>query len=293
MRCLQACLIILAAAAWVASPAWASDLSQTIQKANHLIVLNDLGVTNDQIGKLAPLSDQLVQAVQTRNSEREKLLEAAAPTLEAARKALVEGTALTQAQQTALDTLEKSLKANDDKLEETAVTAMADIEKEFFPQQNRYIDWNPPRQPTRPSAKTLAERAQRERQQAALILSTVGQLERIRTYPLERYVLEAQKVVDDYLRPLIDPRSPDYLAARDFMFKVVEQVRIMPEEEWQDRRESMAELLVGELGLLDEPDATAEPKPHNWQTMYAIFSDLGAPDLLREMRQARATTVEE
>ncbi|MBM3499658.1 MAG: hypothetical protein FJX74_13440 [Armatimonadetes bacterium] len=293
MRRLRVGLLICLAAVVVGASAPGSELSQAVQKANHLIVLNELGVTTDQIGKLAPLSDRLVQAVQARNSERQRLLTEAGPTLEAARKALVEGAALPQVTETALAKLEGALKANDDTLEDTAVTVMADIEKEFFPQQNRYVDWTPPRRPVRPSAQTLAQRAQRERQQAALILSTVGQLERIRTYPLERYVLEAQKVVDDFLRPLIDPRSEDYPAARQFMFKVVEQVRLMPEEEWQERREEMAELLVGELGLLDEPEAAAQPKPYNWQAMYAIFSDLGAPELLRDMKRARATAVEE
>lgn len=290
MKATPLCLAVVLAAAFGAGAAPASDLSQTVQKANHLIVLNELGVTTDQIGRLAPLSDKLVSAVQARNAERQRLLAEAAPTLEVARKALVAGTALPQATQTALDTLEAALKAADSRLEDTAVTLMQDVEKEFYPQQSRYIDWTPPRQPTRVSEKTSAERAQRERQQAALLLSTVGQLERIRTYPLERYVLEAQKLVDDYLRPLIDPRSPDYPAARQFMFKVVEQVRLMPEEEWQVRREEMAEILVGELGLLDEPAESAEPKPYGWQTVYSILSDLGAPELLRDIKKARAMT---
>jgi hypothetical protein len=281
-------LIAIAAWALALGLGRASDLSEVVQKGNHLIVLNELQVSPDQLDKLAPLSAKLVQAVQARDAERQKLLADAAPTLAAARKALIAGVPLTAAAQTALDSLETSLKAADDKLEETAVDILEDVEKEFLPQQSRYIDWTPPRQTTTQSAKTREEQAQREREQTALILATVQQLERIRTYPLERYVMEAQKVVDDFLRPLIDPMSPDYRAAQEFMFKLVEQVRIMPEPEWQQRREQMAELLVGELGLLDQPDESAQPKPYNWQTMYAILSDLGAPDLLTAMRVARA-----
>ena len=166
---------------------------------------------------------------------------------------------------------------------------MADIEKELYPQQNAYIDWTPPHTTQRAAAETLQQKAQREREQAALILATEQQLERIRTYPLERYVLEAQKVVDDFLRPLVDPGSPDYPAAQQFMFKLVEQVRLMPEPEWEQRREEMAVVLVRHLGLLEAPEAAAEPKPYTWQDMYAVFSDLGAPDLLRAMKKARAT----
>jgi hypothetical protein len=291
MRHLRAFPIALTALALLLGPTWASDLSEVVQKGNHLIVLNELGVAPDQIDKIAPLCDRLVQAVQARNAERQNLLAAAAPTLAASRKALIAGVPLTAPAMTALDGLEKSLKAADDKLEVTAVDILEDIEKEFLPQQNRYIDWTPPRQTSKAFAKTREEQAQLERDQTALILATVQQLERIRTYPLERYVMEAQKVVDDFLRPLVDPLSSDYPAAQDFMFKLVEQVRLMPEPEWQQRRERMAELLVGELGLLAPLDQAARPKPYNWETIYAIFSDLGAPDLLKAMRRARATTV--
>ena len=293
MRHLRASPIALTALALLLGPTGASDLSEVVQKGNHLIALNELGVTAKQIDKISPLCDQLVQAVQARNAERQKLLAEAAPTLTASRKAFLAGVPLPATAKTALDDLEKSLGAADDKLEQTAVDILKDIEKEFLPQQSRYIDWTPPRQTSKDSAKTQEEQAQREREQTALILATVQQLERIRTYPLERYVMEAQKVVDDYLRPLIDPLSPDYPAAQQFMFKLVEQVRLMPEPEWQQRRERMAELLVRELGLLDQPDEAAAPKPYNWETIYAIFSDLGAPDLLKAMRRARATTVEQ
>jgi len=66
-------------------------------------------------------------------------------------------------------------------------------------------------------------------------------------------------------------------------------VRLMPEPEWEQRREEMAVVLVRHLGLLEAPEAAAEPKPYTWQDMYAVFSDLGAPDLLRAMKKARAT----
>ena len=289
MRHLRAVATTLVALVAVAGWAWGSDLSAAIQKTNHLIILNELAVTSDQLRDLAPLSEDLVQATQARDAERQRLLTSADFTLMAARKTLVAGTALTSTQQGALDELEAELAAANEKFEEAAVATMATIEKEFLPQQNRYIDWTPPRQPTG-AAKTAAQRAQRDREQTALILATVQQLERIRTYPLERYVFEAQKVVDDFLRPLIDPRSPDYPAAQQFMFKLVEQVRVMPENEWYVRREEMAATLVGELGLLGEPEAAEAPRPYNWQTMYAIFSDPGTPDLLRLMIRARATT---
>jgi len=291
MRLPSACLIVLVAVGLGAGSALANDLSQTIQKANHLIVLNELAVTTDQLAKLAPLTEQLVAAVQARNADRQRLLAEAAPTLEAARQALVSGAALNPGVETALDKLEKALEDNDDKLEETAVDVMADIEKEFFPQQNRYIDWTPPHQVTHRAPVTSAAEAQREREQTALLLATTQQLERIRMLPEDLYIFQYHKMVVDYLRPLIDPRSPEYPAAEDFMLKLVAQVRMMRNDEWDMRREEMAEILVRRLGLIDEPQQGAEqPKPYNWQSMYAIFSDLGAPDLLKELQEARATT---
>ncbi len=293
MRRLPACLTLLAAAVLAAGLAQASDLSQTVQKANHLIILNELGITADQLAKLAPLSDRLVAAVQARNTERQRLLTEAAPNLEAARKALLEGAAPAPGAQKALDALEASLKANDGKLQTAAVPIMADIEKVFFPQQNRYVDWTPPGGSARPSPATAAQQAQREREATALLLATIQQLERIRMFPPDRYIIEFHKVVEDYLRPLIDPRSPEYPDAEAFMLKLVGQVRMMPNDEWEQRREEMAQLLVRQLGLLGPPEQATEPKPYNWQTMYSVFSDLGAPDLLREMQRARALTVNE
>lgn len=291
MRCSLSSLRVFVGAMLFAAAASGSELSQVLEKANHLIILNELGLTTEQITKIAPLCDQLVRAVQARDTERQRLLNEAAPVLTAARKALVAGQPIPPATAAALAKLEKDLETNDAKLEDNAVTIMAEIEKEFLPQQNRYIDWTPPKQPTTKGGTSMTALAQRQREQAALILATVQQLERIRTYPLERYILEAQKVVDDFLRPLIDPESPEYPRARDFMFRLVEQVRIMPEPEWQQRREQMAELLVGELGLLQPNDQSGEAKPYNWQTMYSIFSDLGAPALLASMKKARATTI--
>jgi hypothetical protein len=273
----------------LAGSAWGSELSQVIQKGNHLIALNQLALTTDQIRAITPLSAQLVQAVQARNAERQALLTKAAPNLAAARKALVVGTLLPADVKTAVDELEKSLKANDDDLETSAVKIMGEIEKEFFPQQSRYVDWTPPGQSAKAAAQTLLEKAQQERETVALVLATEQQLERIRTYPLERYVLEAQKVVDDFLRPLIDPDSPDYPAAQRFMFRLVEEVRVLPEPQWQQRRQEYAERLIEGLGLAQPPGQPTQPKPYNWYDMYTIFSDLGAPDLLKGMLKARAT----
>jgi hypothetical protein len=289
VRSLRVFASVAVASILLGTSVWGSDLSQVIQKGNHLIALNQLALTTDQIRAIAPLSGELVQAVQTRNAERQALLTKAAPNLAAARKALVVGTLLPADVKTALDELEKSLKTNDDDLEASAVKIMAEIEKEFFPQQNRYVDWTPPGQSPKASAQTLLEKAQQEREQTALVLATEQQLERIRTYPLERYIMEAQKVVDDFLRPLIDPASPDYPAARQFMFKLVEEVRLLPQPQWEQHRRDYAERLIVGLGLGQQPNQPTQPKPYNWYDMYTIFSDLGAPDLLKDMLKARAT----
>ncbi|MGQ9730669.1 MAG: hypothetical protein ACUVX8_05280 [Candidatus Zipacnadales bacterium] len=272
----------------VSAAAWPSDLSQAIQKGNHIMLLNELGLTNEQLMAISPYCEQLVAAVKTRDAERKKLITESREVLAAARKAMLEGRAPTRATQEALEALEAALKANEDTLYRAAVEALAKIQDEFYQQQNAYIDWTPPHGGQKVTRQMLLERAQREREQAALVLTTEQQLERLRTFPLEeRYVYEANRIVDDFLRPLIDPQSPQYVEARNFMFEVVEQARFMQEEEWQMRRTEFAELVLRELGLLEPPKSSEKPKPYSWQDMYVLFSDFGTPDLLRDMVKAR------
>jgi hypothetical protein len=280
---LSAALIV---AALAVAPVPASQLSQVISKGNHLITLNRLRVTVDQVGRLLPLSAQLTTATKTWQSKRQDLLLQNRDQLAQARQAMIDDRPVSKNVEEALVALEESLQQNDDELYEAAVDVLADVRDELLPQQNAYIDWTPPRATATTTRETFVQRAARDREQRAMLLFAEQFLTRVRYYPLEQYILEAQRLVDDFLRPLVPVASPAYPQAQQFMFRLVEQVRLMGEPQWQAESLNYAAVLVQELGLDQPPDESVEERPYTWQDMYEIFSDPGTPGLFREIQEA-------
>lgn len=271
----------------VASAASASQLSQVTTKANHIIALNRLELTTEQIAAIAPSARALVSIVKARQTARDRLLAAAANDLATARWRLMGGDPLEADLQARLDKLEADLQKTDDDVYEAAVEVMEDIEDEFTNRQNAFIDWTPPRGEATTSRDTMLQRAQRQRDHAAMVMMGERFLHSIRYFPLEQYIMQAQKLVDDFLRPLIDPRSADYTPAQQYMFKLVEEVRLLGEPDWQDQGADYAEQMIMDLGLEQPLIQDDVDKPYDWNDMYVIFSDLAAPELLASMRAAR------
>jgi hypothetical protein len=280
--------IAFLALALCAANAPATQLSQTISKANHLIVLNRLGITREQIDALLPLAEQLTAAKAAWQSDRQELLAQNQALLSRARATMMGGRSVSKETQDALDALEEGLKENDDKLYEAAVTVLDQVRQQLFPSQNAYIDWTPPKGQDKSSRETFLQEAQRDREYRAMVLFAEQFLTRVRYYPLEQYMLHTQKVVDDFLRPLIPIASPAYPQARQFMFKLVEEVRLLPEARWQMESRQYATALVDGLGLYEPPGEAVEERPYTWQSMYDIFIDPGTPDTFREIKQALA-----
>lgn len=265
----------------------ASELSQVINKGNHIIALNRLGITIEQINRLAPLSQDLVAAVKQRQAGRATLLEDGQEVLAEARRKLIAAEPLSADLVASLAELEEGLSDNDDELYEASVDILKDVQEVLYAQQNAYIDWTPPRGENRTSRETMIQQAQRERDHRAMVMMAERFLHSIRYYPLEQYVLEAQRLVDDFLRPIIPPNSPDYRPAQQYMFKLVEQVRLMEEPQWIDQGQAVAEQMIGDLGLQQPQTEAVRDQPYNWQDMYDIFSDLAAPEMLRGMKLLR------
>ncbi len=278
--------VAVLALALSATNAPATQLSQTIAKANHLMVLNHLGITREQVDQLLPLTERLTAATSTWKLGRQELLTQNQAMLSQARSTMVNGRSLSEETQAALEELEEALKENDDELYEAAVEVLDKVRQELFPSQNAYIDWTPPRGRDRGSREAFLQQVQREREYRAMILFAEQFLTRVRYYPLEQYILEAQRVMDDFLRPLIPMTSPAYPEAQQFMFKLVEQVRLLPEPQWQVQSRQYATTLVDGLGLYEPPEQTVGERPYTWQDMYDIFADLGTPDMLRKIRDA-------
>jgi hypothetical protein len=271
-----------------AASAPATELSQTISKVNHLMVLNRLSITRDQLDQLLPLAEHMTTAVNAWKSDRQKLLADNQGMLSQARRTMVTGRALSDETETALDDLEKALEENDDKLYAAGVEVLDKVREQLFPNQNAFIDWTPPRGKEKGSRDAFLQQVQRQREYRAMVLFAEQFLTRVRYYPLEQYILQAQRVVDDFLRPLIPPDSPAYPQAQQFMFRLAQEVRLLPEAQWLAQSRNYATTLVDGLGLYEPPKQSTEKRPYTWQDMYDIFADPGTPDTLRDIKAALA-----
>jgi hypothetical protein len=282
---LSACAL----AALLPARAPASDLSQVVAKGNHLLVLNRLGLTPEQLAALAPLSEELAGAVRVWQANRQTVLDDASDGLVEVRATLLRGAPLSPELRKSVDDVNVELKVEDDTLYNTAVSVLKKVKDQFYPQQNAYIDWTPPRATAGAAApgETLQQRAQREREQRAMVALAGQFLDRARY--MSAIILGTDVLVQDFLRPLMDPTAPQYPQARQYLLRLVEQVRLLPEPQYQQVRNRYALDLVQVLGFASAAPQTPQPeaKPYTWGDMYDIFSDPGTPSLLRAMKQAR------
>jgi hypothetical protein len=162
---------------------------------------------------------------------------------------------------------------------------LSDFRKLLTPRQSAQIDWR------NPSAGPEAAQAQRrqEARERAMLFWAQQTLTRVRYFPLERYILEKEVLIDDFLRPIVRPFTPQYARARALMERLVEQVRLASEADWPARRSSFARTLVEGLNLA--PPAQEEDRGDTRAELLAFFTAEGTADLIRKM--AAATEAEE
>ena len=259
----------------------AEDWDEAMQQSKGLQMMHRLGLTREQLEPAVPIVKSM-RAIYLQGVEADQqALAALAEDLEAQRERLLGGAA---AADTETNTAQKAKEAQAARRQETLDDLndkLSDFRKLLTPRQGAQIDWR--------NLSAGPENAREEQRRAmrnqALFRWSQATLERIRYFPLERYILEKEVLIDDFLRPLVRPFTPEYTRARAFMQQLVEQVRLTSEAQWPARRTYYANALMEGLNLT-VPGKEAPETKYTRADLLAFLTAAETAELLSEMADA-------
>lgn len=274
-------------------PAAEHEMTNLVQKARYITLLNDLNVTGSQLSAMAPVSEALVSDYSAARGEFLQVVRENYSALNSLQSVLMEGGEIGRGSVEAVGTIFDAEMAYQQQRTAAAVQQLWRVHEILDRQQNRLINWRPPG-PVGPSIPK-EERIQMLTRMAANVQDFVGMFDEIRYADPTTYEYYADNMAAEFLQDYIPPRTPDFRHRRDYLVDMQVQARQIPQEQWDEITASQlaVETMRGlrllprtggvGMGVSGGPNA-----PYTWWSMEEVFSDPQTPEMLRTMLQKRA-----
>jgi hypothetical protein len=274
-------LVCLASAAFAADERHA--LTRALDYDTNLLLVLDLQLDQRQLGTLAAAlatAGRMV-AASDRNGA------AAGPggdLVQQEFQALAEGRQLTQQQQAALEQLRVADRQQRGRMYAAVDAQIKRFRRALSPQQAALVDWTaPPEVPAVPDESGALEQL---RDLAAKLDHARGFLDRMRYVIPTLYIQTRQGRIDEFLRDYYRPDTEAFLAARDCTIKLVDDARMVNEEQWPQQAPAFASELLQRVGALEAEAEMAGPNNrarYNWWDLYYLLTDPQSPYMLQAM----------
>lgn len=270
----------------LASAAFAADerhpLTRALDYDTNLLLVLDLQLDNRQLGTLTAAVSTAARMVAA--SDRT----GAGPggdLLQQEFQALAEGRQLTGQQQAALEQLRAAEREQRGRLYAAADAQIKRLRRALSPQQAALIDWTaPPEVPAVPDESGALEEL---RNLAANLDHARGFLDRLRYAIPTLYIQTRQGRIDEFLREYYEPGTEEFFAARDWTIKLLDDARMVDEEQWPREAPAFASELLQRVGGLDEVEVEMRGPNnrarYNWWDLYYLLTDPQSPYMLQAM----------
>lgn len=260
-------------------------LTAALDNDANLVLVADLGLTNRQLLDVLTASRAARQAVAARETTREQLAQQSQALLARQAQALAAGqpvpdditAGLADIADTQDEAYEKML---------TAVGAQVrQVRRTLAPEQARIVDWTAPAEAsaTEDDAQVLEEL----RVLGANLSEALRMLERIRYLIVTDYATTRINRLEEYLRQHMRPGTPQFIETREWLLGLLEEVRMVKEDEWPQQAPLYASQVLQRVGLLQPRDRANGRANYNWWDVYYLLADPQSPQMLQAMLEAR------
>lgn len=263
------------------------DLSRALATARLVSLLNDLELSGQQLAHLLTLTSQAKAEARQAALARDALLASAAPHLTQILPHLIRGQALNEDWNRFFADLRERLREQERADDAAMAPYVAAVERTMHPGQAAYVDWRVP--PAIMGALSPTERARAKREEAAMITDALALVEFLRG--LEQTLLNQLRParVAEFLRRYMEPDTREFERARQEIYGIIQESRLIRPEQWPDFAEQVAVQVLQAAGQLrgDAPRPRGD-KPLDWRAIRDLLLAPETEPVLQQMIAARA-----
>lgn len=278
---LYTCLALLIAAGCAADER--HPLTKALDYDTNLLLVLDLRLGDRQVADLLQSAQPAGAAVAAYDKANALALKGKSPVLEQEFKALAAGTELTAEQEASLEALRATEGQRRTKLYAALDTQIRRLRRNLTPEQAALVDWNRPSDV--PTAGDEAVVLEELRLLASRLNEAERFIERIRYLIGIEYIQTHVARTEEYLRPYVRPGTREFEDARQWTVKLLNEARVVKEDEWPQQAPLFASQLLQRLGLLEQPgqaNAQAQTR-YGWWDMYDLLTDAQTPAMLQAL----------
>ncbi|MGE5532194.1 MAG: hypothetical protein ACM3VW_08780 [Bacteroidota bacterium] len=271
----------------LASAAFAADERHPLTKAldydTNLLLVLDLRLDSRQLAALSAATNAAVKiaAAQPQSGAGQALVQQEF-------RALAEGRPLTEQQQAALAQLRAAERQQRGRLYASVDAQIKRLRRALSPEQASMVDWTaPPEVPAVPNETAALEEL---RALAAKLDSARGFLDRMRYIIPTQYIQTRIARTDEFIGEYYEPGTQAFVAARDWTMKLVDDARMVNEDQWPQQAPAFASELLQRMGALNgtEMAPANNQARYNWWDVYDLLTDPQSPYMLQAMSGAVA-----
>jgi len=234
----------------LATLAAADELEEAMHCADCLSFFRSLEVETSQLQRMIPPLQRIQQYITQGHAARDAKLAQLSADYSRARALLIAGQQLPDDLRAKLEGAKQEMDLADLKMKQSISQQMSALSKIFSPVQNQRLDWTPPAE-LQP-AETARQRAQRRREQLALI-SDAGRLQnRLRYMNAFDYSSYRVTIISEYLDRYFERNTAQFEQAHAIVMELIGEVRLVDEAAWPQQANLYAERQVIMLGLMPE-----------------------------------------
>lgn len=290
-RFLLACGLLILATTLALAQSASTDTRHPLVKAldydTNLLMVNNLRLTTPQVANLQRLAAQTAETLNSSNQAHANALKTVAPLLEQEIKALADGVELDAATARQLDIYRAAEADRHSKLLVAINAQIRLFRRSLTNQQAALFNWQCPPDMTPPPDR--ATTLQEMQALSARLLAAQGLIERIRYLIASDYSITRIGRIETYLRDYLEPNTPRFNEARDFLLNLVDQARRVDEKDWPGQAPLFAAQVLQHLNLLNpEEQPMGVRTPYNWWDAYSLLTDNQTQDLTQAILNARA-----
>lgn len=260
-------------------------LTKALDYDANLVLLSDLNPTNRQLLDILSAARGARQLVAGYEQTEQQTMIRLKPLLEQSQRALAAGE---QPAANVADTLRDVQAAKEERYQKllgSVAKQVALVRRTLAPEQARLLSWSAPAEA---SATTDQDAVVAE---LRLLASNLDQaqrmIERIRYLIVSDYTTTRIGRVEEYLRAYMRPNTPEFNETRDWLIGLIDEARVVKEDDWPAQAPIFAGQVLQRLGLLEPRVAPQAETNYNWWDAYYLLTDVQTPGMLQAMLETR------
>lgn len=281
-------LVLLTISVLAASALWAedprNDLAKALDYGKNLLLVRQLDPNAEDLIAMVNTSRALVRLEAESGKAYEATLTQGQRLLRAEKQWLLEGiTPLKPEDEKALAALRLDLQQQTERKFVAADAQLRLLGRRLSPETGGLVQWTRPVDFPAPPAEDL--QIERLRLLAARLDQAARMLDRIRYLDAANYVTSRVGRLREYLQDHgYRDNTRDMDDALDFMFRLCDEGRLVPEDRWEEQLPILAARTLQYLGELQDPEtAPGQTRPVSWWDIYNLLSDPQTPALLGKL----------